>query len=48
MDIKFVEEKLKEAEQHMNDLQREIIATNGAIRAFQMIVGKAEKEGVNK
>jgi len=48
MDIKFVEERLKEAEQHMNDLQREIIATNGAIRAFQTIIDEAKKEGADK
>lgn len=48
MDIKFVEEKLREAEQHMNDLQREIVATNGAIKAFQIVLDALNKEGVNE
>jgi hypothetical protein len=48
MDINFVENELKKAEQHMVELQREIIATNGAIRAFQTIIENAKKEGDDK
>lgn len=48
MDIAFVENELKKAEQHMVELQREIIATNGGIKAFQIILENTKKEGAKK
>lgn len=48
MDINFLEDEIKKAEQHIADLQREIVATSGAIKAFQFVIENLKKEGAGE